>query len=138
LQSGREAVLIKGVAHASKKRHNLSMEEEITIFDLLATLNARSGWLIFFVFGIWVGLIIVNYNLMRIFSQLQILNQRNRGNNDEYLPPPKKPYIPEEVSAGKGPFKYCEACSSPTAMHKMECQTCHGTLFFQKNPDTKK
>ena len=114
------------------------MEEEVYLIDIVALLSAQSGWIIFFILGIWVGLLLVNYNLAQIRRQLETLNQRTRGSDYGSLPLPKQRYIPENEYIGQGQFKYCEGCSSPTEMHKMECQACNGTSFVHKKPDAQK
>ena len=114
------------------------MEEEVYLIDIVALLSAQSGWIIFFILGIWVGLIVVNFNLSQIRRQLQTLNQRTRGSDDGSLPLPKQRYIPENEYIGQVPCKYCVECSSPTPIFKMECQACNGTLFVHKKPDAQK
>jgi len=114
------------------------MEEEVYLIDFVARLSAQSGWIISLILGIWVGLLLVNYNLVQIRRQLETLNQRTRGSDDGSLPLPKQRYIPENDYIGQGHFKYCEGCSSPTEMHKMECQACNGTSFVLKKPDAQK
>lgn len=115
------------------------MEEEVYLIDIVALLSSQSSWIIFFLLGIWVGLIVVNFNLAIIRGQLETLNQRTRGSDDGSLPLPKLRYIPENefISQG-GPFKYCEGCSTPTEMYKMNCRICNGTTFLHKNPDAQK
>ena len=112
--------------------------EEVDLIDLVARLSARSGWMISLILGIWVGLLLVNYNLAQIRRQLETLNQRTRGSDDGSLPLPKKRYIPENEYIGQAPCKYCVECSSPTPIFKMVCQTCNGALFVHSRPDAQK
>ena len=112
--------------------------EEVYLIDLVARLSSQSGWIISLILGIWVGLLLVNYNLAQIRRQLETLNQRTRGSDYGSLPLPKQRNTPENEYIWQGHFKYCESCSSPTEMHKMECQACNGTSFVHKKPDAQK
>lgn len=99
------------------------------------------GWMFLFVFGIWIGSLVNTFYIKRIYDEISKLN---RGTRDVFRPDltwddSKKPYIGEPVRFDeKGQFKYCEGCSSPTEMHKIECQACNGTSFVLKKPDAQK
>ena len=100
------------------------------------------GWMFLFVFGIWIGSLVNTFYIKKIYDEISKLNpgsgQGTRGSDDGSLPLPKQRYIPENEYIGQGQFKYCEGCSSPTEMHKMECQACNGTWFVHKKPDAQK
>lgn len=100
--------------------------EEVYLIDLVARLSAQSGWIISLILGIWVGVILINYNLSRIFRELQKDN--------------RKPFPEEEEEVKyEVKYKYCfHGCSSPIDEDLMECPACSGHSFVYRKPEETK
>jgi hypothetical protein len=101
------------------------MEEEVYLIDIVALLSAQSGWIIFFIFGIWLGVIAINFNLSRIIRELQKDN--------------RKPFPEEEEVKYGVKYKYCfHGCSSPIDDTLQECPTCSRHSFVYRKPEETK
>lgn len=107
------------------------MEEEVYLIDIVALLSAQSGWIIFFILGIWVGLIVVNFNLAQINRGIKDLNRHFQGLSPSTEKNAYKSQIDRATNDNN--LKYCAKCDAGSRADKTSCPECSGTHFYLKN-----
>jgi hypothetical protein len=94
------------------------------------------GWILFLVFGSWIGSLITTYYVANIYRELKKLNQGNQvGPSTSGLSKSFSSVGGSRVSDSK---KYCEKCSSPNDMDVTECSACLGSSFVHTKPESQK
>ena len=107
------------------------MEEEVYLIDIVALLSAQSGWIIFFILWIWVGMILIHYRLVQINSGIKDLNRHFQG----LSPSPEKTPIRAKIgrATNDNNLKYCAKCEAGVRADRTSCPECSGTHFYLKN-----
>ena len=52
---------------------------EVSLIELVSVLSDLSGWILLFIFGIWVGVILIHYRLVQINRGIKDLNRHFQG-----------------------------------------------------------
>ena len=94
------------------------------------------GWILFLVFGSWIGSLITTYYVANIYRELKKLNQGNQV--VPHVSSVSASVSSESSSRTNESKKYCEKCSSPNDMYVTECAACFGSSFTHKKPDSQK
>lgn len=94
------------------------------------------GWILFLVFGSWIGSLITTYYVANIYRELKQLNQGNQVvPNTSGI---STSFLSSSSSRIGDSQKYCEKCSSPNDMYVTECAACLGSSFTHKRPESQK
>ena len=89
------------------------------------------GWMLIFVFGIWIGNFINSFYIVRIYREIRNLNRHFQVGS---LSPEK---TPKEANIGRvtndNKLKYCSKCETGFRADKTSCPECSSTNFYLKN-----
>ena len=104
---------------------------EVSLIDLVSLLSDLSGWILFFIFGIWVGVIFIHYRLVQINRGIKDLNRHFQG----LSPSPEKTPIRAKIgrATNDNNLKYCAKCEAGFRADRTSCPECSGTHFYLKN-----
>ena len=94
------------------------------------------GWILFLVFGSWIGSLISTYYVANIYRELKKLNQGNQVM--PHVSSLSTSFSSASISRTNDSKKYCEKCSSPNDMYVTECTACLGSSFMHKKPESQK
>lgn len=94
------------------------------------------GWILFLVFGSWVGSLITTYYVANIYREIKKMNQGSQvgAHSSEF----SSSFSSSSNSRIGDSQKYCEKCSSPNDMYVAECTACLGSSFTHKKPESQK